>query len=135
MQRQSAAFPRDSAGAAAFEEILALVAGDRGARPFENSFEPWTGAPLVAWIVDSHAPGRASDRTPPPGSASFAIQPTSAAPASPKNRRACAPFLGLSLARCSASDPESPLLPLARRPPCGTTNPSTDRCAKSLTFN
>ena|SRR5271166_1899929 len=42
MQRQSADFPRDSAGAAAFEEILALVTTDRGARPFENGFEPWT---------------------------------------------------------------------------------------------
>src|SRR5512135_2989126 len=42
MQRQSADFPRDSAGAAAFEEILALVAGDRGASPFETGFEPWT---------------------------------------------------------------------------------------------
>ncbi len=37
--------------------------------------------------------------------------------------QACATFLGLCLARCSASDPELPLLPLARRPPCGTTNP------------
>jgi hypothetical protein len=52
--------------------------------------------------------------------------PRLAAPARPKNRRACAPFLGLSLARCSASDPESPLLPIARRPPCGTTNPSKE---------
>jgi hypothetical protein len=34
--------------------------------------------------------------------------------------------LGLCLARCSASDPEPPLLPLARRPPCGTTNPSKE---------
>src|SRR5512135_3288737 len=42
MQRQSAAFPRDSVGSAAFEVILALVAGDRGARPFENGFGPWT---------------------------------------------------------------------------------------------
>src|SRR5512135_586080 len=42
MQRQAAAFPRDSAGSAAFEEILALDAGDRGARPFENGFGPWT---------------------------------------------------------------------------------------------
>src|SRR5512143_718569 len=42
MQRQSAAFPRDSAGSAAFEEILALVARDRGAGPFENGFGPWT---------------------------------------------------------------------------------------------
>jgi hypothetical protein len=41
MQRQSAAFPRDSAGSAAFEEILALFTGDRGASPFENGFEPW----------------------------------------------------------------------------------------------
>src|SRR5512135_2964660 len=35
-------FPRDSAGAAAVEVILALVAADRGARPFENGFGPWT---------------------------------------------------------------------------------------------
>src|SRR5512135_2622335 len=120
MQRQSAAFPRDSAGAAAFEEILALVAGDRGARPFGNGFEPWTargglqtaleknvlskarlqppgrspGAPLVAWIVDSRAPGRARDRTPPSGSASFAIQPTSAAPGEPKEPTSLCVVLG-----------------------------------------
>src|SRR5512135_1268371 len=50
--------------------------------------------------------------------------PRSAAPASPKNRWACATFLGLCLARCSVSDPEPLLLPLARRPPGGTTNPS-----------
>ena len=35
-------FPRGSAGSAAFEGILALVAGDRGVRPFENGSEPWT---------------------------------------------------------------------------------------------
>jgi hypothetical protein len=40
-----------------------------------------------------------------------------------KNRKEA---LGLYLARCSASDPEPPLLPLARRPPCGTTNPSKE---------
>ena len=125
---------------------------DRGARPFENGFEPWTARgglqaaleknvlskarlqppgglpvpPLAAWIVASGQAGRASDRPPPPGSASFAIQPTSAAPASPKNQRACATFLGLCLTRCSASDPEPLLLPLARRPPCGTTNHSKE---------
>ena len=35
--------------------------------------------PLAAWIVASRQAGRARDRTPPPGSASFAIQPTSPA--------------------------------------------------------
>src|SRR5512135_2356953 len=45
---------------------------------------------------------------------------------SPKNRRACAPFLGPYLERCSASDSEPPLLPLALRPPCGTTSPSQE---------
>src|SRR5512146_1566415 len=73
MQRQSAAFPRDSAGSAAFEVILALVAGDRGARPFENGFEPWTARGAVSRcplgrvdFVASRQPVRASDRTPPP---------------------------------------------------------------------
>ena len=42
MQRQSAAFPEIPRARLPFEEILALVAGDRGASPFENGFEPWT---------------------------------------------------------------------------------------------
>jgi hypothetical protein len=84
------------------EEILALVAGDRGASPFKNGFEPWIvrggcKPPLKRTFFPrlvcspravSRCPlGRVDRRQPParsrprphapPGSASFVIQPTS----------------------------------------------------------
>jgi len=51
MQRHSADFPRDSAGSAAFEGILALVARDRGARPFASGLEPWIAREMGEEVV------------------------------------------------------------------------------------